>query len=92
MSQYNGHFCCAPGCDNSSGKDKVAGTKRSYYCIPKDEKRRKLWAKIIPWEEWKPRKHTRICSDHFPNGKAIPFHYNFKILKHSVCLTSVGIY
>ena len=29
--KYNGHFCSAPGCSNSYGKDKSAGVKRSYY-------------------------------------------------------------
>ena len=69
---YSGNFCQAPGCSNSSGKDKLLGIKRQYHRFPgKDPKtlsRRRQWLKAIPRENWSPKKNGRICSDHFIGG------------------------
>lgn len=63
-----GHFCCVPGCPNQRGKDKISGIQRSYYRFPSDQKQTRLWVKLIRRDKWEPKKHDRICSDHFEGG------------------------
>lgn len=68
---YSGHFCCAPGCSNQSGKDRQAGISRHYYLFPKDVLRRRAWMRAIPRDKWHPSSSSKICSDHFVGGKTI---------------------
>ena len=62
-SHYN---CCVPLCTNHKRKN----PNLSFYRIPKDERVRKEYSRLIRNETLKLRSsHTRICSAHFDGGK-----------------------
>ncbi|XP_046995409.1 THAP domain-containing protein 2-like isoform X10 [Schistocerca americana] len=52
--------CVASGCTNRSGKSAV-----TFHSFPKDSARKSLWIKALRRIDWKPTKHSRICSVHF---------------------------
>ncbi|XP_049863173.1 THAP domain-containing protein 6-like isoform X8 [Schistocerca gregaria] len=52
--------CVASGCTNRSGKSAV-----TFHSFPKDSARKSLWIKALRRIDWKPTKHSRICSLHF---------------------------
>uniref|UniRef100_A0A8C6S5E0 THAP-type domain-containing protein n=1 Tax=Neogobius melanostomus TaxID=47308 RepID=A0A8C6S5E0_9GOBI len=57
--------CCAVGCVNRQGcKPNV-----SFYHIPADQDRRRRWIAAINRKDWQPSKYSRICSEHFLQGK-----------------------
>ena len=62
-SHYN---CCVPLCTNHKRKN----PNLSFYRIPKDERVRKEYSRLIRNETLKLQSsHTRICSAHFDGGK-----------------------
>ncbi|KAL4230170.1 hypothetical protein ACF0H5_010555 [Mactra antiquata] len=77
---YVGDYCCVPGCNNSRGKCSRENRAVSFYKLPTKPSRRRLWldrirrdvvnedGKTIPFQ---PKSHTRICSDHFYDGKLL---------------------
>ncbi|XP_030015473.1 uncharacterized protein LOC115436698 [Sphaeramia orbicularis] len=58
--------CVAVGCNNR--QDKNAG--KSFYRFPKDPERRGLWTAAVKREGWQPSSTSRVCSDHFIEGKS----------------------
>jgi len=56
--------CCAVGCANRQGK-----ANTSFYRIPFDGERRHRWIAAIRRKDWQPSKYSRICSEHFLQGK-----------------------
>eukprot|EP00096_Caligus_rogercresseyi_P014109 TRINITY_DN6641_c0_g1_i1.p1 TRINITY_DN6641_c0_g1~~TRINITY_DN6641_c0_g1_i1.p1 ORF type:complete len:286 (-),score=30.06 TRINITY_DN6641_c0_g1_i1:1062-1919(-) len=40
----------------------------SFHCFPKDPKRAALWLRNLNMVEFKPKKYSRICSEHFTPG------------------------
>lgn len=84
-----GHFCCVPGCPNQRGKDKISGIQMSYYRFPSDQNQTRLWVKLIRRGKWEPKKHDRICSDHFEGGSIVLFNIFMLFSPHIWCeLTS----
>ncbi|KAM4728869.1 uncharacterized protein FYW61_011697 [Anableps anableps] len=52
-------YCVAFGCTNGGG----SGV--SFFSFPKDPRRRKIWVDAVRRKDWKPTKHSKLCSDHF---------------------------
>ena len=65
-----GKYCSAVGCQNCQNRDGKRGVK--FYRFPKNEERCKKWIiKVNRLENgtlWNPRKHSRLCSEHFIGG------------------------
>ena len=59
--------CCVVGCTNYVGKK--PGLR--FYSFPSDAQRREKWVAAVRRKDWQPSKHTRICNEHFINGKQI---------------------
>ena len=67
------NYCCAPGCKNAG----YGGTGIKFFSFPtKNPEQRKLWIAAVkrqnpddPSKPWQPNKWTRICSEHFLDGK-----------------------
>ncbi|XP_051803372.1 uncharacterized protein LOC127533698 [Acanthochromis polyacanthus] len=57
--------CCAVGCTNRQG----CKQNLSFYRIPLDKDRRRRWIATINRKNWQPSKYSRICSEHFVQGK-----------------------
>ncbi|XP_062849916.1 uncharacterized protein LOC134312143 [Trichomycterus rosablanca] len=60
--------CCVPCCFNRSESKKT--TKLSFYRFPCDEKEKRKWLQMIRREHFTPNCNSRVCSWHFPFGKA----------------------
>ena len=59
--------CCAVGCSNRKSKR----PDLTFYRIPKDAKRKKLWVQAIKRESWSEQMivNARVCSEHFETGR-----------------------
>ena len=57
--------CCAYDCT----KRFVTGGDTKFYRFPRDPHRRQKWILATRRQGWCPTEHTRICSDHFVEGK-----------------------
>ena len=53
--------CCAIGCANRYRK----GSNVKFYRFPTDALRRDLWVSAMRRENWSPKEHSRLCSEHF---------------------------
>ncbi|KAM7393536.1 hypothetical protein PAMP_020399 [Pampus punctatissimus] len=62
--------CCVPGCFYRSESKKIYSIKLSFYRFPSNEKEKKKWLQLIRRENFTPNCNSRVCSWHFPNGKA----------------------
>jgi hypothetical protein len=61
-----GKNCCVPQCLNNS----LRNPELSFYSIPKDEKLKRKWHKVLKTKGLLEIKHYyRVCSAHFPDGK-----------------------
>ncbi|XP_051511852.1 transcription factor E2F6 isoform X1 [Myxocyprinus asiaticus] len=60
--------CCVPCCLNRSEFKKTV--QLSFYRFPCDEKEKRKWLQLIRRENFTPNCNSRVCSWHFPNGKA----------------------
>ncbi|XP_076842474.1 uncharacterized protein LOC143487050 [Brachyhypopomus gauderio] len=60
--------CCVPCCFNRS--ESKTTTLLSFYRFPCNEKERRKWVQLIRRENFTPNCNSRVCSWHFPNGKA----------------------
>ena len=61
--RYYGANCCVVGCHRDTVRDKG---KVNFFNFPtKNQEKRQLWIKAVNRSNWEPKKHTRICSDHF---------------------------
>ncbi len=71
--KWTGTNCCVHGCGNITGMDKDLGVSRSYYEFPlNDREKCETWLSHMPQakeKDWRPSKHSRICSDHFVGGE-----------------------
>lgn len=55
-------YCSAFGCNNSS----AGSTNVSFHSFPlNDKKLISIWIARIKRENFEPKKHSKICSDHF---------------------------
>ena len=60
---YKGAYCCVVGCHRETVRDKG---KVNFFTFPtKNQEKRQLWIKAVNRANWEPKRHTRICSDHF---------------------------
>ena len=67
------NYCCVAGCKNAG----YGGTSIKFFSFPtKNPEQRELWIAAVkrqnpddPSKPWKPNKWTRICSEHFLDGK-----------------------
>ena len=56
------NYCVAVGCKNTAKK----GSEYSFHCFPhQNPNLLKKWVHAICRKQWKPTKHSFICSDHF---------------------------
>ena len=56
------NYCVAVGCKNTAKK----GSEYSFHCFPhQNPNLLKKWVHVIRRKQWKPTKHSFICSDHF---------------------------
>ena len=55
------HFCVVFGCKSNSMVDKSV----SFFGFPKDQGRLKDWIHYCKRDDFKPTKHSKICSKHF---------------------------
>ena len=56
------NYCVAVGCKNTAKK----GSEYSFHCFPhQNTNLLKKWVHAICRKQWKPTKHSFICSDHF---------------------------
>ncbi|XP_056107700.1 uncharacterized protein LOC130085767 [Rhinichthys klamathensis goyatoka] len=62
--------CCVPCCLNRSELKKTSDIELSFYRFPCDEKDKRKWPQLIRRENFIPNCNSRVCSWHFPNGKA----------------------
>ncbi|XDV13745.1 hypothetical protein PO909_002088 [Leuciscus waleckii] len=62
--------CCVPCCLNRSEFKKTSDIQLSFYRFPCDEKEKRKWLLLIRRENYTPNCNSRVCSWHFPNGKA----------------------
>ncbi|XP_030293373.1 uncharacterized protein LOC115593829 [Sparus aurata] len=62
--------CCVPCCLNRSEFKKTDGIQLSFYRFPCDEREKRKWLQLIRRENFTPNCNSRVCSWHFPNGKA----------------------
>ncbi|XP_056138419.1 peroxynitrite isomerase THAP4-like [Lampris incognitus] len=60
--------CCVPLCLNRS--ESKTETKLSFYRFPPKDKDKKRWLQLIRRDGFTPSPCSRVCSWHFPNGKA----------------------
>ncbi|NP_001373707.1 uncharacterized protein LOC798124 [Danio rerio] len=60
--------CCVPCCLNRSESKQLK--KLSFYRFPCDEKQKRKWLQSIRRKNFYPNCNSRVCSWHFPNGKA----------------------
>ncbi|XP_072564765.1 uncharacterized protein [Paramormyrops kingsleyae] len=60
--------CCVPCCLNRSELKKTC--QLSFYRFPCDEKEKRRWLRLIRRENFTPNCNSRVCSWHFPDGKA----------------------
>ncbi|XP_005924821.3 uncharacterized protein LOC102314347 [Haplochromis burtoni] len=60
--------CCVPFCFNYSGSKK--NTNLSFHRFPCDEKEKQKWLHAISRLNFTPNCNSRVCSWHFPEGKA----------------------
>ncbi|XP_076739682.1 uncharacterized protein LOC143418453 [Maylandia zebra] len=60
--------CCVPGCFNQSGSKQQS--KLSFYRFPCEKREKRKWLKLIRRENFTPNCNSRVCSWHFPQGKA----------------------
>jgi len=57
--------CVAVGCSNRAFK----GSKLSFYRFPADPERRQKWIAALRRKNWKPNRHSWVCSSHFISGE-----------------------
>ncbi|KAK7117776.1 hypothetical protein R3I94_023110 [Phoxinus phoxinus] len=62
--------CCVPCCIKRSELKKTSDIQLSFYRFPCDEKEKRKWLQLIRRENFTPNCNSRVCSWHFPNGKA----------------------
>ncbi|KAM7418337.1 hypothetical protein PAMA_015794 [Pampus argenteus] len=62
--------CCVPGCFYRSESKKIYSVQLSFYRFPSNEKEKRKWLQLIRRENFTPNCNSRVCSWHFPNGKA----------------------
>ena len=69
--------CCAPGCKTGYGTKGTYPPGVGGHHIPKKPDIRQKWMEAIPRANWKPTKHTRICSlvSWRQSGKCIRVYY-----------------
>uniref|UniRef100_A0AAR2J710 Uncharacterized protein n=1 Tax=Pygocentrus nattereri TaxID=42514 RepID=A0AAR2J710_PYGNA len=60
--------CCVPHCYNRFESKK--SLRLSFHRFPSDETERARWLQLISRENFTPNYNSRVCSWHFPNGKA----------------------
>ncbi|XP_029973075.1 uncharacterized protein LOC115406934 [Salarias fasciatus] len=60
--------CCVPQCFNRSETKGI--TQLSFYRFPADDQKKKRWLKLIRRDNFTPNHNARVCSWHFPQGKA----------------------
>ncbi|XP_026021776.1 uncharacterized protein LOC113021362 [Astatotilapia calliptera] len=60
--------CCVPGCFNQSGSKQQSNL--SFYRFPCEKREKRKWLKLIRRENFTPNCNSRVCSWHFPQGKA----------------------
>ena len=56
--------CCAYGCTNRFVKEGTLG----FFRFPAEPERRRRWIVAVKRKDWVPKKHTRICGQHFSTG------------------------
>ena len=61
------HSCIVPGCFNRSNKPSCKGIK--FFTLPTTKKIRQVWLSLIGRRSSEVSFHSRICSEHFVNGK-----------------------
>lgn len=66
-------FCAAYGCANRGGRDDVA-----FHAFPKDKKRAALWASLMQCADFKPNKHSLLCSEHFVDSN---YHQSLSLMR-----------
>ena len=79
-----GEFCCVPTCANSRMKTLSQGKRLSYFAFPTDKKKKTAWLRRIrrmnhDGSAWQPTKYSRVCSEHFTDGKYFKYHDNIRI-------------
>ncbi|XP_045506766.1 THAP domain-containing protein 1-like [Colias croceus] len=57
--------CVAYGCKSRSNRKSDEDRNLSFHRFPACEKLKDVWAKAIHRANWKPSKHSRLCSKHF---------------------------
>ncbi|XP_003441398.2 uncharacterized protein LOC100690178 [Oreochromis niloticus] len=60
--------CCVPFCFNRSESKKYMNL--SFHRFPCDEKEKRKWLQVIRRHNFTPNCNSRVCSWHFPQGKA----------------------
>ena len=53
-------YCSVNGCKSNSN---IANIK--FYGFPKEFHESSVWKKVVGRDGWKPRKYSKICSNHF---------------------------
>ena len=61
------HTCIVPGCPNRSNKPK--SKRLRFYTLPSINKVKEIWLSLIGRSFTEVTLHSRICSEHFINGK-----------------------
>ena len=56
--------CCAHSCANRHGAIEGLG----FFRFPVQPEKRQRWIVAVNRKDWSPRKHTRICGQHFVSG------------------------
>ena len=66
-------YCVAIGCNNNTKSKTSSQTspdpKLSFHTFPRDKELRLQWIQKIRRANWKPSKHSRLCSEHFTNDQ-----------------------
>lgn len=75
--RLGGRYCSVVGCSNNVYRDKPRGI--AFFSFPKVPNQRALWISRLNRVDWSPNKYSRVCSDHFPDGKwnAHPLHPSY---------------
>ncbi len=64
--------CCVVECTNSVKKK--PGLR--FFSFPvRDKPRFRRWVTVVRRDKWKPKPHSRICNEHFVEGKSISYTY-----------------
>ncbi|XP_064608994.1 uncharacterized protein LOC135473107 [Liolophura sinensis] len=68
------HNCCVVGCKHNSNHVKANGQRYRFFRIPSDSSMRKQWMAKINRADFVPKKHSRVCDEHFVDKEPSVYH------------------